>query len=217
MKRINVIIICLFFFSISHGNLFIPTSNTIQICSWNLMDFGKTKSNEEIEFIANTVKEYDIVLIQEVVAKDPGGAQAVSRLGEALNRKGSKWEYRISDPTCGDNSYKKERYAFLWKTSSVSLIGKPWLEQKYTVEIDREPFLATFKAENKEFTLVNFHAITKSMQPETEVKYFKYFPEEYPGLNLIFCGAFNLPQSHTVFNPLKSMGYAPVLIGQKIV
>lgn len=179
------------------------------------MDFGRTKSDEEIEFIANTVTDYDIILIQEVVAKDPGGAQAVGRLGDALNRKGSKWEYRISDPTSGDNSYKKERYAFLWKTSSVSLIGKPWLEQKYTVEIDREPFLATFKLSDKEFTLVNFHAITKNMQPETEVKYFKYFPEEYPDLNLIFCGDFNLSQSHTVFNPLKSMGYNPVLENQK--
>jgi len=155
------------------------------------------------------------VLIQEVVAKDPGGAQAVGRLGNALNRKGAKWEYRISDATSGDNSYKKERYAFLWKTFRVSLVGKPWLEKKYTIEIDREPFYATFKAQGKEFTLANFHAITKKMQPETEVKYFKFLPEEYPTLNLIFCGDFNLPQSHTVFNPLKKMGFSPALIGQK--
>src|SRR6187399_500 len=137
------------------------TSNTkkdkVQICSWNLMDFGKSKSDVEMEFIASTVKDYDIVLIQEVVSKDPGGAQAVGRLGEALSRKGAKWEYRISDPTSGDNSYKKERYAFLWKTARVTLVGKPWLEQKYTVEIDREPFLATFETNEKEFTLVNFH------------------------------------------------------------
>jgi deoxyribonuclease-1-like protein len=179
------------------------------------MDFGKTKSDAEIEFIANTIKDYDIVLIQEVVAKDPAGAQAVGRLGETLNRKGAKWEYRVSDPTSGDNSYKKERYAYLWKSANVTLIGKPWLERKYTIEIDREPFFATFKSNDKEFTLANFHAITKSKQPETEVKYFKFLPAEYPALNLIFCGDFNLPQSHTVFNPLKTMGYKPSLTGQK--
>ena len=100
------------------------------------MDFGRTKSDTEIEFIANTIKDYDIVLIQEVVAKDPAGAQAVGRLGEALNRKGAKWEYRISDPTSGDNSYKKERYAYLWKSANVTLIGRPWLERKYTIELD---------------------------------------------------------------------------------
>src|SRR5690606_34463512 len=52
-------------------------------------------------------------------------------------------------------------------------------------------------------------------QPETEVKYFKLLPLAYPELNLLFCGDFNLPQSHTVFNPLKKMGYMPALINQK--
>lgn len=187
---------------------------TVSICSWNLKDFGRSKSDSEIEFIANTIKDFDIVLIQEVVAGDPGGAQAVGRLGDALSRKGTKWEYRISDATSGENSYKRERYAYLWKPSKVTLSGKPWLELKYNDELNREPFYATFRSGAKEFTLVNFHAITKNMQPETEVKYFKYLPEEYPNLNLIFCGDFNLPQSHTVFNPIKKMGYTPVLIGQ---
>jgi deoxyribonuclease-1-like protein len=63
--------------------------------------------------------------------------------------------------------------------------------------------------------LVNFHAITKKMQPETEIKYFKFLPAEHPDLNLIFSGDFNCPQSHTVFNPLKKMGYKPIFTGQK--
>lgn len=212
-EMIRVILIIFIFFLF---NSFVKhTGNTVNICSWNLMNFGKSKSDADIEFIANTVKNYDIVLIQEVVAKDPGGAQAVGRLGEALNRKGAKWEYRISDETSGENSYKRERYAIIWKPSKVTLIGKPWLEIKYTEEINREPFYATFKAGTQEFTVANFHAITKSMQPETEIKYFKYLPEEYPNLNLMFCGDFNLPQSHSVFNPLRKMGYLPALVGQK--
>ena len=192
-----------------------PIEVPVKVCSWNLLDFGKSKSDIEIEFIANTVKDFDIVLIQEVVAKDPGGAQAVGRLGEALKRMGSKWEYRISDPTSGDNSYKKERYAFLWKPGNIKLVGRPWLEQQYGALIDREPFYATFEVDGKRFTLANFHAITKSMQPETEVKYFRFLPAQYPDLNLIFCGDFNLPQSHTVFNPLKAIGYKQVLVNQK--
>jgi hypothetical protein len=31
-----------------------------------------------------------------------------------------------------------------------------------------------------------------------EIKYFKFFPDEYPALNLIFAG-FNCPQSHIDF------------------
>ncbi len=128
---------------------------------------------------------------------------------------GDKWEYRISDITSGENSYKRERYAFLWKTAKMKLIGKPWLEKSFEAEIDREPFYATFLIGKDSITLLNFHAITKSKQPETEVKYFKFLPETYPNLNLLFCGDFNLPQSHTVFNPLKKMGYLPALINQK--
>jgi hypothetical protein len=36
---------------------------------------------------------------------------------------------------------------------------------KYNAEIDREPFLATFIYNNKQFTVATFHAITKSNQP----------------------------------------------------
>jgi hypothetical protein len=103
----------------------------------------------------------------------------------------------------------------LWKPTKVTLVGNPWLELKYEAEINREPYYATFKTRGKDFTLANFHAITKDMQPETEVKYFKYLPEEYSNLTLIFCGDFNLPQSHSVFNPLKRIGYLPTLRGQK--
>jgi deoxyribonuclease-1-like protein len=186
---------------------------SIIICSWNIRDIGNSKSDETIQFIANTIKQYDIIAIQEVVAGD-GGAQAIARLHDALNRSGSSWDYRVSNPT-SSSAYKTERYAYFWNKSKVTLIGKPWLEIKYNIEIDREPFYATFKKDNKEFTLVNFHAITKSMQPETEIKYFRFLPDEYPALNLIFCGDFNLPESHSVFNPLKGRGYVSVFQGQK--
>ena len=184
------------------------------ICSWNLKDFGQSKSDAELNFIANTVNAFDIICLQEVVA-GYGGSQAVARLHNALNKKGTQWDYRVSLPTSGENSYKRERYAFLWKTATIHLIGRPWLEIKYQAEINREPFFATFSNNGKLFTVVNFHAITKSKQPETEIKYFKFLPEEYPHQKLIFTGDFNCPQSHSVFNPLKTMGYKPVFKAQK--
>lgn len=185
----------------------------LKTLSWNLENCGKSKSDTEIIFIANTIKDYDIVAIQEVVAGQ-GGAQAVAKLADELNRKGTKWDYAISNPT-SSSAYKTERYAFLWKTATVKLIGKPWLEKKYHLEIDREPYYATFEYKSKQITLVNFHAITKSKQPETEIKYFKFLPAEYPNLNLIFIGDFNCPQSHTVFNPLRKMGWESAFENQK--
>lgn len=185
----------------------------ITICSWNIKDFGKNKSDQEIEFIANTVKDFDVVAIQEVVA-GYGGPQAVARLHDALSRKGIKWDYAISDPTSG-SSYSRERYAFLWKSSKLKRVGDAWLEKKYHLEIDREPYLIRLSSKGKSFTLVSFHAISKSKQPEKEIKYLRFLPLIYRSHNLIFTGDFNLSQSHSVFSPLKALGYAPALKDQK--
>ncbi|KQO33059.1 endonuclease [Flavobacterium sp. Leaf82] len=189
------------------------TFSQTKILSWNLENLGKSKSESELNFIANTILDFDIIAIQEVVA-GYGGAQAVAKLAAILNTKGTKWDYTISNPT-SSSSYKTERYAFIWKTGKAKLKGNTWLEKKYNLEIDREPYFATFEINKKTITLVNFHAITKSKQPETEIKYFKFLPAEYPTLNLVFMGDFNCPQSHTVFNPLKKMGYTPILQNQK--
>lgn len=202
-----ILIICCLIFSTS----FLIAQ--VKISSWNLQNFGKTKTEAEINFIAGTLKDFDIIALQEVVA-GYGGAQAVARLADELNRSGSKWDYAISDPT-KSTPYATERYAYLWKTSKVKKVQRAWLEQVYMDEIDREPFLTNFNYNGKIFTLVNFHAIPKKKQPETEIKHFKFFPDLYPDKNLIFLGDFNVPQSHTVFNPLKKMGYAPVFTDQK--
>lgn len=188
-------------------------SQTLSVCSWNIRDFGNSKSEAEIAFIATTIQSFDIIAIQEVVAGQ-GGARAVARLADQLNRTGNKWDYSISNVT-SSSAYKAERYAFIWKTSNVMKVGEAWLEQKYGLLIDREPYYCRFKIADKTVTLVNFHAITKSRQPETEIKYFKFLPGIYPKDNLIFCGDFNVPQSHTVFIPLRKMGYASALVNQK--
>jgi hypothetical protein len=86
------------------------------------MNLGKSKSDSELMVMANAIKSYDIIAIQEVVA-GYGGAKAVSRLVAILNTKGSKWDYVISNPTTSANPSTRERYAFIWKPSSVSKTG----------------------------------------------------------------------------------------------
>lgn len=131
-----------------------------------------------------------------------------------LSQKGEKWDYVISEPI-NSTPYASERYAYLWKAAKVKKVQQSWLEKKYRDVIDREPFLMEFCYDNHNFSLVNFHAIPKKKQPETEIKYFKFFPEQYSDKNLIFLGDFNVPQSHTVFIPLKRMGYRPAFTAQK--
>lgn len=185
----------------------------LNIASWNIQHLGKSKSKNNIAYMAEVLRDFDVVAIQEVVAGD-GGAQAIAQLADELNRKGSKWDYRISLPT-QSSPYSSERYAYLWKTSKVKLQGKAFLDQNYVNEIEREPYVIRFLVENEQITMFNFHAVPAKKQPEGEVKHFKNYPSLYPNETLVFMGDFNLVDHHTVFNPLKKMGYALAFKGEK--
>ena len=125
LNRFFAFLFLVFVFSFSSG--FSQTG--ISICSWNFKDFGKSKNASEIDFIANTIKGFDVIAIQEVVA-GYGGAQAVARLHAALNRNESNWDYVVSNPTSSANDYKVERYACIWKTSRLKKVGDAWLDQQ---------------------------------------------------------------------------------------
>ncbi|MGM0636615.1 MAG: endonuclease/exonuclease/phosphatase family protein [Bacteroidota bacterium] len=185
----------------------------VKLSTWNIQHMGKSKTDDRIAYMAKLLQDFDVVALQEVVA-GPGGAQAVARLADELNRTGAKWNYSISDPT-KSSPYSSERYAYLWKTSQLKIVGKAWLDQHFVSEIEREPYMIRLKHKDEIVTLVSFHAVPKSKQPETEIKYFKQFPKLYPEENLIFLGDFNTPTTHTVFNPLKKMNYTPILENQK--
>jgi deoxyribonuclease-1-like protein len=202
------------FFTILAFFILLLSNAQVSVCSWNLMNFGKSKSDSELAFIAAIINNYDVVTIQEVVAGN-GGSKAIYRLVNILNNKGFHWDYAISDPTTSANPSSRERYAFLWKPSKVKKIGGSWLEQNYQEEIDREPYMSTFEYNGKQFTIASFHAVPKKKHPESEIKYFKFLPSLYPKLHLVFMGDFNCVQSNTVFNPLKKLGYKNTLENQK--
>jgi len=185
----------------------------ISLCSWNIQNLGKSKPDSAITFMATQLKSYDVVAIVEVVA-GRGGAQAVARLADALNRTGAKWDYVISDPTVSTPG-REERYAYLWKPSRVKKVGEAWLEKNYQLQIEREPYLAQFEQGGKRFTVACLHALPKKHQPEKELKFLQFIPAKYPDQTILFCGDFNIPQSHTVFNPLKAAGFLPAFTGKK--
>jgi exonuclease III len=54
----------------------------VKLLSWNIENLGSSKSESEIAFMAKTVKDYDILTIQEVVVGD-GGVKAVAKLAAA--------------------------------------------------------------------------------------------------------------------------------------
>lgn len=185
----------------------------ISLVSWNIKDFGKTKNQEELNDIANIVQNADIVAIQEVVA-GYGGAQAVAKLSEALNRKGSKWDYAISDPT-NSPKYVTERYAFLWKTSRIKIKNRGWLITGLDSAIDREPFLLNFYIRDKKVAIINFHSRPYNRDPESEIKALTRYIIDFLKIPLIIAGDFNMDERKPVFDSLKSIGYSPAITNQK--
>lgn len=192
-------------------------SKSIKVASWNIRHLGRTKTSEHIYQIANILRDFDIVAIQEVVAKDPGGAQAVAKIADELNRMGSKWDYQISDPTNSPSVYISERYAFLWKTSKVSLTHRAYLDKELEDICFREPFVAAYKVKGKSepFYVVNYHSRKYYDKPEEEIIHFIDYPKRLDSDRILIAGDFNLDEKHAVWKPLYHIGFKSALQNQR--
>ncbi|MDW8346780.1 MAG: endonuclease/exonuclease/phosphatase family protein [Bacteroidia bacterium] len=190
-----------------------PTNSkeNIRLMSWNIQNFGKSKDANEIKYITKTLKDMDIVAIQEVSSTFVG-PQAVAKLADELNRTGNKWLYAVSDPTTGTGT---ERYAYLWKPSRVRLIGEPFLEKSLADEIDREPYLARFECKGERVLLVNFHAVPQSKHPEREIELLPRIQSKYANEKIVMMGDFNLSQKSPAFEGMRKRGLKPALINVK--
>ena len=208
MNVIKLILLCLL---VNVAGLM--SAQSLTLVTWNIQHMGGTKSDEEIVLMANILRHSDLVAIQEVTAIDPAGAQAVARLADALDRTGADWDYAISNPTSG-TPQQSERYAFLWKTSRVTMIGNPSLAEQMADSVRREPFVGRFKTALGELVLINFHAIPHDQQPEREIKIVRNLAFDYEDLPVLFLADWNVVDHHTVFNPLTRIGYHFALRGQ---
>ncbi len=186
---------------------------SLSLLTWNIQNMGRSKSHAEIEVMAQIIKEADIVAVQEVVGKDPAGVQAVARLVDALDRTGADWDYSVSERTSG-TSHESERYAFLWKTSRASLIGRPGLVSELADLVVREPFVARFRTKAGDLVLVNFHAVPYNKQPEREIKVVRSLAGAFGETPVVFLADWNVVDHHTVFNPLRKTGYRFAVQGQ---
>lgn len=131
------------------------------IASFNIQVFGTSKlaKSDAMAVIVQTIRQFDIVAIQEVRAKED---HILPKLVDALNQNGSRYNYLIG-PRLG-RSVSTEQYAFVYDTnrieydpSSVGTFPDP------TDLLHREPFFARFRARTNaperafSFWLVNIH------------------------------------------------------------
>lgn len=184
----------------------------VRIATWNLCNFGKSKSAQEIAFIAKELRTFDVVAIQEVSTTE-SGAQAVAALADALDRSGADWDYRISDPTIGEGT---ERYAFLWKTSKVTAVGDWTLVKALETSIDREPYLAKFKLPSGQiFSCATIHTVPTSKKPEIEIAALVKWMGTCREPGLMVMGDFNCAPDRPCFAPLGKAGFLHTVMDEK--
>lgn len=207
IKKLSFIIV-LFYFS----PLFSQTEE-ITLISWNVQDFGQTKSGAELEKIANIVRDADIIAIQEVVA-GYGGAQAVAKLTDILNRKGASWDYIISDPT-KSSKYMLERYAYIWKNKHIKIKNRGRLISELQGQIEREPLAVDFYIGNKQFSLYNYHSIPNQKNPRPEITALTNYLINNTKSPTLVAGDFNMTESDPIFSRLMNNGYSPSIKNTK--
>jgi endonuclease/exonuclease/phosphatase family metal-dependent hydrolase len=135
--------------------------DTIKIASFNIQVFGTSKLEKPhvMEVLAEVVRRFDAVAIQEIRSKDQS---VVPRFLERINVGGARYDYVIG-PRLGRTS-SKEQYAVLFDTARI----EPVRGSVYTVPdrddlLHREPMVARFRVRSPTigqpftFSLVNVH------------------------------------------------------------
>jgi endonuclease/exonuclease/phosphatase family metal-dependent hydrolase len=131
---------------------------TLRIGSFNIQVFGKSKAAKPdvMEVLADIIRSYDIVGIQEIRDKDQ---TALPKLVNLVNSKGAHYDYVVG-PRLGRTS-SKEQYAYIYNSRTVNSSSTPWTfpEPNGTDPFHREPYIAAFEAANGSFdaTMIVIH------------------------------------------------------------
>lgn len=87
-------------------------TETLLIATWNIREFGEKRLEESLYYIAEIIDHFDIVVIQEINSKEPGGFKSVMKI------LGDSWSYIISDGVMGTDG-GSEAMAFVYNKNKV--------------------------------------------------------------------------------------------------
>ncbi|MDX8335491.1 endonuclease/exonuclease/phosphatase family protein [Cetobacterium sp. C33] len=181
-----------------------PSEEKAYIGSFNTLRLGKNQ--KDYEHLARSIEAFDIVGLVEVMNKS-GLYKLLSEVQKISN---SKWGYEISPYPVGTDEYK-EYYAFLYKKDKVKFIKSEGFYPDEKDEFIREPYGATFKINNFDFTFVLIHSIygKKVSQRQYEaskiIDVYNYFQNLDPNeSDILIGGDFNLPANDSSFENLLS-------------
>lgn len=141
-------------------------SSTVKIAAFNIQVFGRSKRQKDnvMKVLVDTTREFDIVLIQEI--RDSSEETIPYFLNEINEIQGPKYEFVRSNRLGRTTS--KEAYAYLYNTETIDFIeDSDYVYNDVDDVFEREPYIASFRSGNFDFTLVGIH--TKPDDARSEI------------------------------------------------
>jgi endonuclease/exonuclease/phosphatase family metal-dependent hydrolase len=168
----------------------------IKIASFNTLHLG-WGSTKTLEIVATILAQYDVIALQEVMKK--GTLEALADILDSLTS--VSWNLVVSEKL-GRSSYK-ESYAFVWRSDRVEKIANSeFVVQDVEDDFSREPYVATFRSGNFDFTLICAHFIygrskqDRREEAEAMARVFQAVQDQDPAENdILLLGDFNLPST----------------------
>lgn len=185
----------------------IKTINTngeeLKLCSFNIRIYSnKSRDDDELNKIAELLDMCDITAIQEVRDET-----VLKRTVNILAEQGSLYDYVISKNV---GRGVKERYAFLYNPRKVQLTSAARVYDDTQDVFIREPYYASFRAGNFDFTLLTIHLLFGKSKSDRRPE-LKYLAQAYEDIkksdpkekDVIVLGDFNFPPTDVGWSQLK--------------
>ena len=192
-------------------------TQTLLLATWNIREFGENRLAESSYYIAEIIDHFDIVVIQEVNAKELGGLENV------LAILGDNWSYVMSDGVEGPAG-GSEAMAFVFNTNKVKFTGLageivlPESKLIDGVQFARTPFMVSFRAGWFDFKLCTVHIyygsetvdgiVQRRLKEIQGISDFLLKRQETDDVSYILLGDFNIPDvDGAYFNALVENKY----------
>jgi len=126
-----------------------PEDGLLHFASWNVRILSDSSRNhEELSYIAAVMEQYEFIAVQELRDTD-----VLDRLMDMLP---PSYDCIVSEPV---GRGVKELYAYIYDERSAEFLGTAYVFPDEHDVFIREPFIADFRADQFDFTVITMHSI----------------------------------------------------------
>lgn len=223
----------------AHRKIPAKTDDNILIATWNLTNFGlQNRADDHFRIIAEIIRPFDIVAVQEV-------ADNLKHLEKLRSHLGKDW-----DTIYTDIAGNQERLGYLFNGKrtvptglAAELAMRGYERRKIKIEVgdvtaesefegfNRNPYMVSFIADGFDFSIVNVHLywtvfMVRLLETQALAKWAKSRVKKPspPHDDIILIGDFNMPRAEKgdkIYDTLVNQGlwipkYATELVGSNL-